>query len=53
MKNSERLGRKARPGIEHDASRLPALRAEPLRHWWVQKPLDIRTFETHMGCNIS
>ena len=34
MENSERLGRKARPGIETGTSRLPALSAEPLRHWW-------------------
>ena len=32
--DSERLGQQARPGIEPDISRLPALSEEPLRHWW-------------------
>ena len=34
MESSERLGRQARPEIEPDTSRRPALSAEPLRHWW-------------------
>ena len=33
-KNSEQLGQQARPGMEPGISRLPALSAEPLRHWW-------------------
>ena len=33
-KNSERLGQQVQPGIEPGPSRLPALRAEPLNHWW-------------------
>ena len=32
--NSKRLGRRAQPGNESGASRLPTLRAEPLNHWW-------------------
>ena len=32
--NSERLGRKARSGIEHGTIRLLDLRAEPLGLWW-------------------
>ena len=32
MENSEQLIRQARPGIEPAIS-LPALSAEPLRHW--------------------
>ena len=34
MENSERFGRQVRPGIEPGTFRLPALSAEPLRHWW-------------------
>ena len=32
-KNSERLGRQARPRIEHGTSRVPVLRAELLGYW--------------------
>ena len=34
MENSEWLDWQAKPGIEPGTSRLPALRAEPLRHLW-------------------
>ena len=32
--NSERLCRQVRPGFKLGTSRLPALSAVPLRHWW-------------------
>ena len=31
--NSDRLGRKVRPGVEPSISRLQVLKAEPLVHW--------------------
>ena len=34
MKNSGRQDRQARPDFEPGTSRLLALRAEPLGHWW-------------------
>ena len=34
--NSGHLHRQARPEIEPGTSRLPALSADPLRHWWGQ-----------------
>ena len=36
MENSEELGRQAQLLIEPETSRLPALSADPLRHWWHQ-----------------
>ena len=35
-KNSERLGRQARPGFEPGTSRLPVFRTEPYSHLWGQ-----------------
>ena len=32
--NSERLCKQDQPGIESGTSRLTALRADPLGHWW-------------------
>ena len=44
MENYERLGRKARSGIELGTSLLPVLRAQPLGHWWGLHGMRIETF---------
>ena len=44
MKNSERLGRQARLGIEAGTFRLPILSAEPLRHWKMKCEMNYRMF---------